>query len=64
MQPTINKHVFYIEITETLSRTVAIHALTMQDALLIANAQYNEENIVLDAADWIETTFKAIDSPM
>lgn len=64
MQPKINTHVFYVEITETLSRKVAIHALTMQDALLMANAQYNEENIVMDAANWIETTFKAIDNPM
>ena len=55
--------VFYIEITETLSRTVTVSAPTVQDALLIANARYGEENIVLDAADWVETTFKVINNP-
>ena len=54
--------VFYIEIIETLSRTVTVSAPTVQDALHIARAQYAKEMIILDAADWLETKFVVTDN--
>lgn len=47
-----------VEITETLSKIVEIEANTEEEALQIANEMYQEEEIVLDENDYIDTKIK------
>lgn len=47
-----------VEVTETLSRIVEVEAVTEQEALEIVNEQYQEELIVLDSNDYIDTDIK------
>jgi flagellar biosynthesis regulator FlbT len=51
---------FKIEIKETLSRIVEIEADDVEEALLKIQDQYKNEDIILDAADFVETAFISI----
>lgn len=53
---------FKIAIKETLSRIVEIEAEDAEEALLKIQYQYNNEDIILDAADFVETEFISIKS--
>lgn len=44
-----------IEIQETLSRIVEIEAPSVEEAIYKARAMYRDEQIVLNADDWVET---------
>lgn len=46
-----------IEITETLSRIVSVKAKDYTEALGIVQDMYNNEEIVLDSGDYVDTTF-------
>lgn len=48
---------FYISITETLKRTVEVHAETVDEALQKAEDAYHNDEIVLDSEDFIDTDF-------
>lgn len=48
---------FKIEVKETLSRIVEVEAKSEDDAMEIAQNQYNAEEIVLDYADFSEVEF-------
>ena len=45
---------YYIAVNEILSRTVAIKADTIEEALKIAKELYKEEKIVLDYNDYVD----------
>lgn len=47
-----------IEITETLSRIVSVKASDYSEALGIVKDMYNNEEIVLDSGDYVDTDFK------
>ena len=47
---------FKLEIQETYSKIVEIEAETLSDALDIAHDMYNDEEIVLDASDFVINT--------
>lgn len=47
-----------VEIEETLRRVVEIEADSEEEALMIANEQYQEELIVLDSNDYVDTDIK------
>lgn len=46
---------FEIEVNEILSRVICIDAESQSDALLKVKEMYRNEEIVLDADDYIET---------
>lgn len=48
---------FKIEIRETLSTIVDIEAENLEDALTQIRKKYSEEEIVLDASDFIDVDF-------
>ena len=48
------KKVYQVEITETLQRVVEVEADSEQDAIFMVDDKYREEEIVLDAADFID----------
>lgn len=48
---------FYITITETLKRTVEVHAETADEALQKAEDAYYNGEIVLDSEDFVDTDF-------
>lgn len=48
---------FSIEIVETLSKIVPIEAKNVNEALIIAERMYQEEEIVLDYNDLVDTEF-------
>ena len=50
--------VFDIEIEEVLRRVVSVEAETFEDALEEVKRMYREEEIVLTADDWQETTYR------
>lgn len=52
---------FKIEVKETLSRVIEIDALSDEEALLKIEDLYNKEEIVLNAADIIDTEFLNIE---
>jgi len=41
-----------IKITEILSRTIRVNALSIEDAIIIVNNMYRNEDIVLDSSDF------------
>lgn len=47
--------VFKVEITETLQKRIEIEAGSLEEALKKVKLQYQEEHIVLEASDLIET---------
>jgi hypothetical protein len=48
---------FKIEVKETLSRIIEIEANSCEEAFLIIEDLYKNQEIVLDADDFIETEF-------
>ena len=48
---------FVVQISETLQRQVEIVADNEAEAVLVARAKYRNGEIVLDAADHMETSF-------
>lgn len=55
---------FQIEITETLQRTLSVEATSEADALEIVHNLYKSEQIVLDAADYVETDIAPLENPI
>jgi len=47
-----------IEVEEILSRVIEVEADSEEEALQIINTQYQEEEIVLDSSDYLDTNFK------
>lgn len=48
---------FYISVTETLKRTVEVHATDVCDAIQKVTDAYLDEQIVLDSDDYVEVDF-------
>jgi len=48
---------FKIEVKETLSRIIEIDANCVDEAFSLVKAQYQNEEIVLDAVDFVDTGF-------
>lgn len=48
---------FKIEVKETLSRVIEIEANSNDEALLKIEELYNQQEIVLDSTDFVETEF-------
>lgn len=44
---------YKIEVTETLQRVVAVEADNLSDAIVKVTRDYNDEEIVLDAMDFV-----------
>lgn len=53
---------FTFEITETLQRQVTIKAKDLEAAQEKVNRQYENEDIVLDADDFVDYDIKSIES--
>jgi hypothetical protein len=53
---------YYIEITETLQRIVEIEANSLDDAIMEINRQYENQEIVLDSSDYIQTDITEFNS--
>lgn len=49
---------YYISITETLRRVVCVEAETSDDTTFIVEQAYYDEEVVLDASDYVETVFE------
>jgi len=45
--------IYAVTITETLSRTVTVEAASKEQAIALARIQYENEDIVLDADDFL-----------
>lgn len=52
---------FDVKIIETLSKTVEVEAKSESHAIILVTEMYNEEEIILDSSNHIETNFKRID---
>jgi len=50
----LNMETFKIEVKETLSRIIEIKANSTDEAISIVREQYKNENIVLDADDFVD----------
>ncbi len=48
---------FEIEIKETLSRIIEVKAETENEAFLIVKQMYQDEEIVLDSSDYVDTEY-------
>ncbi len=48
---------FCIRITETLEREVKVKASTLEEAMEKAELSYDDEIIVLDSSDYVDTNF-------
>ena len=48
---------FYISVTETLNRTVEVHATDVCDAIQKVTDAYLDEQIVLDSEDYVDVDF-------
>ncbi|MDP3837293.1 MAG: DpnD/PcfM family protein [Methylococcales bacterium] len=46
---------YQIEITETLQRIVEVEAASLDDAIVEIRKQYENEEIILDSSDCVET---------
>lgn len=57
---TVNS-IFYIEITETLSRVIKVNAKDEQSALLSVQALYQNEEVVLGSEDYQSTEFEVVE---
>jgi len=53
----LNMGTFKIEVKETLSRIIEIDANCVDEAFSFVKAQYQNEEIVLDAVDFVDTGF-------
>ena len=49
---------FKLEIQEVLSKVIEIKEETLSDALNVAHDMYNDEEIVLDASDFVTNTIE------
>lgn len=49
---------FKLEIEETYSKVIGIEAETLSDALNVAHDMYNDEEIVLDASNFVANTIE------
>ena len=56
-----NKRKFTVEITETLQRQVEVEAEDEFEAEDIVREMYRNEEIVLDAGDYIDTEFEVLE---
>lgn len=54
-----NKYIIYI--TETLQRKVSIEASSKAEAFAKVVEKYNNEEIVLDSADYFDVDFDAVE---
>ena len=48
---------FYVSVTETLKRTVEVHATDVCDAIQKVSDAYHDEQIVLDSDDYVDVDF-------
>ena len=53
---------FQIEIQETLSKIITVHADTLGDALTEAQRQYYDAEVVLDSSNYVDAEFIYEDS--
>ena len=51
---------FDVEITETLQRTVSVEAALQEEAEKIVTKAWNNEDYVLDSADFVGVDFKTV----
>ena len=51
---------FDVEITETLQRTVSVEAASQEEAEKIVTKAWNNEDYVLDSADFVGVDFKTV----
>ena len=51
---------YVVEITETLVKHIVVEAEDASNALIAANRLYNEEEIVLDYRDYMDTEFECL----
>ena len=51
---------YVVEIEETLVKHIVVEAENSNEALAIANDAYNNEEVVLDYRDYMDTEFKCI----
>ena len=54
------KRIFNVEITEILSRVIKVNANDEQSALLIVQALYQNEEVVLGSEDYRNTEFEVL----
>lgn len=48
---------FYIAVTETLKRTIEVHATDELEAIQKVSDAYHDEQIVLDSDDYVDVDF-------
>lgn len=48
---------FYISVTETLKKTVEVHAEDKYEAIQKVSDAYHDEQIVLDSGDYVDVDF-------
>jgi L-lactate utilization protein LutC len=46
---------YKVEITETLQRIIEVEAASLDDAITEIRRQYQDEEIILDSGDYIDT---------
>ena len=51
---------YVVEITETLQRQVIIEAHSYEEAQLRAKQKYDDEEIILNENDYLDTEFKVV----
>lgn len=51
---------YVVEITETLVKHIVVEADSFADAEIAANGFYNDEEVVLDYRDYMDTEFKCL----
>ena len=61
IREALPKTVFKIGISETLSKTIDVEAVTMNDAMTIAKTKYKTGEIVLTADDFIGVSFEEVE---
>lgn len=52
---------FTVEITETLQRQIEVEAADENEAISKVKEMYRNEEVVLDAGDYIDTEFNIVD---
>ena len=60
IREALPKTVFKIGISETLSKTIDVEAVTMNEAMTIAKTKYKTGEIVLTADDFIGVSFEGV----
>ena len=61
IREALPKTVFKIGISETLSKTIDVEAVTMDEAMTIAKKKYKTSEIVLTADDFIGVSFEEVE---